>query len=407
MLIEGKKILLGVTGSIAAYKSASLVRLLVKAGAEVQVVMTGSATEFISPLTLATLSKRPVLQQYFNKENGLWHSHVELGLWADLMLVAPLSAQTLSAFSQGRCENLLQAVYLSSRCPVWVAPAMDLDMYVHAATKRNLDRLEADGVRIIPAESGELASGLHGQGRMAEPETLFQLIEHHFSVTSRFSKVKVLLTSGPTREPIDPVRFISNHSTGKMGASIAEALIQQGAEVHMVAGPSKVYPLEHNRLKMYHVQTAEEMARQSELLFEQCQVAILTAAVADYRAANPSKMKLKKSSDDLHIALVKTQDIAANLGQKKKQQQMIIGFALETHNEIEHALDKLKRKNMDMIVLNSLADAGAGFAHDTNKVTFLYQSGESKAMPLLSKKEVAAAISEEVADLLANDQSSH
>lgn len=403
MSIEGKKILLGVTGSIAAYKSASLIRLLVKAGADVQVIMTSSATDFISPLTLATLSKRPVLQAYFDKQSGQWHSHVELGLWADIMLVAPLSAQTLSAFAQGRCENLLQATYLSARCPVWVAPAMDLDMYVHPSTQRNLDLISADRVHIIPAETGELASGLYGQGRMAEPEQIFDLLENHFKSGMALRNTKVLLTSGPTREAIDPVRFISNHSTGKMGAAIAEALLNLGAEVHMVAGPSQVYPKPNPRLKIYHVQSAEEMSVQAEQLFGQCRLAVLTAAVADYQAAQPSEQKIKKSSDELSISLRKTKDIAAGLGKIKKADQFIIGFALETQDERVNAKEKLNRKNMDMIVLNSLSDAGAGFGHDTNKVTFLFQSGEEKSLPLLSKAEVAIAISEVAVNWLASD----
>jgi phosphopantothenoylcysteine decarboxylase/phosphopantothenate--cysteine ligase len=400
-MISGKKILLGVTGSIAAYKAALLVRLLVKEGAEVKIVMTEAAKAFITPLTLATLSKHPVYSEYFNPSTGEWHSHVELGLWPDLMVVVPVSAHSLSAFAHGQCENLLQAVYLSARCPVWLAPAMDLDMYVHPAVHKNLETLRNFGHKILDAEVGELASGLSGQGRMAEPETIVTAIKDHFTGQKNglFAQKRILITSGPTREAIDPVRFISNHSTGKMGSALAMAFAEQGAVVDFVTGPVNSLP-QHAGIRVHSVNTAEEMASVCFALFQDCQIAVLAAAVADYKPNDTKLHKLKKEADTLLLSLVPTQDIALALGQRKRNDQIVVGFALETNDEEKNAMIKLRKKNFDMIVLNSLNDVGAGFGHDTNKVTILKANGERKEVGLSSKQHIATIIRSELAALM-------
>ncbi len=390
-MIEGKKILLGVCGSIAAYKSAFLVRLLVTAGAEVKVVMTDSATDFISPLTLATLSKKPVSKDFVLDHKGQWDNHVELGLWADLMLVAPTSANTIAKFAQGLCDNLLSAIYLSARCPVMLAPAMDLDMYQHPATLNNLSQLKQYGNHVLDAEHGELASGLVGQGRMAEPEHIVSAIETFFRQQLAWRGKKVMITAGPTYEAIDPVRFIGNHSSGKMGVALALEAANRGAEVQLIAGPGVSIP-SHSSICPTRVNTATEMLQEVESRFEKADLSIFAAAVADYRPAQVAEQKIKKSSSSLDIQLVKNPDIAAEMGKRKKAHQLTVGFALETENEATNAQSKLERKNFDMIVLNSLNDKGAGFAGDTNKISIFSVKGEPRHFPLKTKKEVAQDI---------------
>ncbi len=397
MSLQGKKILLGITGSIAAYKSAVLVRLLVKAGAEVRVVMTRAATDFISPLTLSTLSRHEVYTHVH--EAGAWHSHVELGLWADALVIAPATAHTLARMAQGLCDDMLTAVYLSARCPVWVAPAMDLDMWQHPATQRNLRTLQADGVSIIPVGEGELASGLHGPGRMAEPEAIVAFLEAALTPQGPLAGRTVLVTAGPTHEPLDPVRFLGNRSTGKMGIALAEELARRGARVQLILGPTPLRPTRPD-IEVVPVRTAEEMHAAAATRFAQADAAILAAAVADYRPATVASEKIKKQGDELQLRLVRTPDIAATLGKRKKPGQVLVGFALETENERANALGKLRRKNLDFIVLNSLRDEGAGFAHDTNKVTILSADGTEKLFPLKSKREVAADIVAELAHRL-------
>lgn len=390
-MLQGKKILLGVSGSIAAYKAAFLVRLLVKAGAEVQVVMTHAATSFITPLTLATLSKRPVLTEFVRDQTGTWNNHVELGLWADAMLVAPASARTLARCANGLADDLLTAVYLSARCPVFFAPAMDLDMYAHPSTLHNLERLRSYGNQVVAAAHGELASGLIGDGRMAEPEELLGTLERHFAQDPRWQGKKVLITAGPTQEAIDPVRFISNHSTGKMGYALADQLAAAGAEVTLVSGPTSL-PLPNPSIERVPVRSAAEMYAAAERYFEASDVVIWAAAVADYTPATVADQKIKKSEPTFEIQLAKTTDIAATLGQRKTPQQIVVGFALETNNELAHALDKLRKKNFDLIVLNSLRDPNAGFGYDTNKITVIDRQEVVTDFELKSKKDVARDI---------------
>ncbi len=399
MSLHGKKIVLGISGSIAAYKSATLVRLLVKAGAEVRVLMTRAATDFISPLTLSTLSRHEVLTHVHDERS--WHSHVELGLWADAMLIAPATAHTLARLAHGLCDDVLAAVYLSARCPVWVAPAMDLDMWRHPATRRNLATLEADGVRIIPVGEGELASGLYGPGRMAEPEDIAALLETALPSHGTLAGCAILVTAGPTHEPIDPVRFLGNRSTGKMGIAIADELARRGARVQLVLGPTHLRPT-HPAVEVVEVGTAQEMYEASIARFPQVQAAVLAAAVADYRPAAVAEEKIKKDHHTFPLALEPTPDIAATLGQMKKNGQVLVGFALETTDELDNARAKLERKNFDFIVLNSLRDAGAGFAHDTNKITILWADGSSRAFPLKSKQAVARDIVDQLEKLLAH-----
>ncbi len=395
-MLRNKKIILGVCGSIAAYKAALLIRLLIKEGAEVQVIMTASASEFISPLTLATLSKKPVLLDYFDRTSGQWNNHVELGLWADLMLIAPASANTLAKLANGLCDNLLSATYLSARCPVLLAPAMDLDMYRHPSTLSNLNRLQQYGNHIIEAEHGELASGLEGQGRLAEPEHIVNYVNTFIDKPQRLNGKKVLLTAGPTFEPIDPVRFIGNHSSGKMGFALAQALVAEGASVDLVCGPTQVAPPQHAQINTVKVTTAQQMYEQCIALYPAADIAIMAAAVADYTPAEVASQKIKKKENDMAIQLVKTVDIAMELGKQKRQGQVLVGFALETQDERKHALQKLEKKNLDMIVLNSLNDAGAGFKHDTNKVTILDRYNNLQEFELKSKEAVARDIIENI-----------
>jgi len=388
-VLSGKKILLGISGGIAAYKTASLVRLFIKAGAHVQVIMTPASKDFITPLTLSTLSKNPVFSSFYNQddENEKWNNHVELALWADLMVIAPATANTLSKMANGTCDNLLIAAYLSAKCPVYYAPAMDLDMYKHPSTIANFFSLTEFGDTIIPAESGELASGLSGEGRMAEPEHIVAFIEADLESRLPLKGKKILITAGPTYEAIDPVRFIGNHSSGKMGFVIASSAANLGASVILVTGPTHckaTNPL----IKVIPVVSAQEMYDACHLYYADVDVAIAAAAVADYKPKNVASQKIKKSADDFTIQLEKTKDILASLGEIKKN-QFLIGFALETENEIENAKLKIQKKNLDLIVLNSLQDSGAGFGKETNKVTFIDQFFNIEPMDLKSKEAVA------------------
>lgn len=387
-MLRGKRIILGVTGGIAAYKSAVLIRLLIKAGAEVKVIMTPSAHDFITPLTLSTLSKNPVLTDFKNSGKGTWNNHVELGLWADALLIAPGTANTIAKLSQGMCDNLLLAVYLSARCPVFIAPAMDLDMLKHPATQQNLERVKRFGNHIIDPAYGELASGLTGPGRMAEPEEIVKHLEDFFSVDKKLKGKTVLVTAGPTYEAIDPVRFIGNHSSGKMGFAIAEELANHGATVNLVCGPTHQHT-NHPHVDVKHVTSAEEMFNACNVLFPDADITVLAAAVADYRPTVKADQKIKKNNGNITLELTKTQDIAASLGKLKHNGQIIVGFALETENEQTNALRKLETKNFDLIVLNSLNDKGAGFGHDTNKITIINSKHEVKSFALKGKREVA------------------
>lgn len=391
--MKGKKIILAISGSIAAYKAAFLTRLFVKAGAEVQVLMTPAATSFIAPLSLSVLSKKEVYTDVISDKS--WNNHVELGLWADALIIAPATANTLAKLAHGICDNIIAATYLSTKCPVFVAPAMDLDMWKHPATLENINRLRDFGNQIIPVGFGELASGLTGDGRMAEPEDIFTFLENYFSKSQRLRGKKMLVTAGPTYEPIDPVRFIGNHSSGKMGVAIADCLAAQGAEVTLVLGPSKTNPAE-NSVNVVRVNTAEEMYRAAKEGFQTCDGAILAAAVADYRPKEIAAQKIKKKSEDLVIALEKTPDIAASLGDMKRKNQFIVGFALETNDETANAKEKLEKKNFDFIVLNSLQNEGAGFNHDTNKISIFHKNNKARHFELKSKHEVAKDIVEEI-----------
>ena len=388
-MLQGKKILLGITGSIAAYKSILLIRLLVKAGAEVKVIVTPAAKDFVSTLTLSTLSKNPVLTDLFDEDS--WANHVMLGRWADVMLIAPLSCNTLAKMANGQCDNLLLATYLSATCPVIVAPAMDEDMWHHPVTKDNLIKVESFGNKIIPVGKGELASGLYGDGRMAEPDDILQFIEDNFFIPQQLSGKKAFVSAGPTYEPIDPVRFIGNHSSGKMGIALAKELYKRGAEVVLILGPSSL-PINENGIQVIRVKTAEEMYTACINEFKQVDIAVMSAAVADYTPIKTSTDKIKKNEDSLTLDLVKTKDILKSLGEKKQPRQVLVGFALETNEERKNALEKLKSKNADMIVLNSLNETGAGFGLDTNKITIFGKSGEELKFELKSKQEVAKDI---------------
>ena len=395
-ILKEKKILLGITAGIAAYKTASLVRLFIKLGAEVKVIMTPASKNFITPLTLSTLSKNPVHSTFYSKEdeNELWNNHVELGLWADYMLIAPATANTLSKMANGTCDNLLLATYLSSKCPVYFAPAMDLDMYKHPSSIESLNKLQSFNNIIIPATSGELASGLIGEGRMAEPEDIVSFIEKDIRSKLPLKGKKVLVTAGPTYEAIDPVRFIGNHSSGKMGFAIASAAANLGAEVYLISGPSN-QQIKHSLVHRVDVVSAEEMYDASHMYFKDVDIAILSAAVADYKPKKSASQKIKKTDTALELSLSPTKDILASLGAIKKQ-QYLVGFALETNNEIENAKGKLKRKNLDAIILNSLQDKGAGFAKDTNKITIIDKEFNEKAFKLKSKVAVAKDIMNEI-----------
>lgn len=398
-MLTNKNILLGVCGSIASYKSATLTRLLVKAGANVKIIMTGEATNFITPLTLATLSKNPVLVNYYDPESGVWNNHVELGLWADLMIIAPASANTLAKMANGLCDNLLTAAYLSARCPVFFAPAMDLDMWKHPATRKNIDSLISYGNVLIKPVYGELASGLTGEGRMAEPEEILEFISEEVKKKLPLRGKKALVTAGPTYEAIDPVRFIGNHSSGKMGFAIAEELSALGADVTLVTGPTSL-KLADTGIKRIDVTSAEDMLQAALDAFPKTTIAILSAAVADYRPAEVSEIKIKKEGSVLDLNLVKTTDILATLGKEKRTGQILVGFALETNNEEENAIGKLRKKNLDFIVLNSLRDEGAGFKNDHNKITIIDNTLSRETFPLKSKQEVAKDICKKVLDLL-------
>ena len=391
-VLSGKKIVLGISGGIAAYKTAPLVRLFIKAGAEVQVIMTPASKDFVTPLTLSTLSKNPVYSTFYNEEdeNASWNNHVEIGLWADLMVIAPATANTLSKMAHGTCDNLLLATYLSAKCPVYFAPAMDLDMYKHPSTLASFKALQSFGNHMIPAESGELASGLSGEGRMAEPENVVSFIENDIAGKLPLRGKKILITAGPTYEAIDPVRFIGNHSSGKMGFEIAHEAAKLGAEVTLISGPSHLN-ISDKSIHLVRVVSAEEMYNACHQYFENADIAIAAAAVADYRPKNVASQKIKKAESSFTIELERTKDILASLGEIKKK-QFLIGFALETENEIENAKLKIQKKNLDLIVLNSLQDAGAGFGTPTNKVTFIDKNFTIEPMDLKSKGKVAQDI---------------
>ena len=395
-MLKGKHIILGVTGSIAAYKAATLTRLLVKEGASVKVVMTPLAKEFITPLTMATLSKSPIMVDFYNPENGDWNSHVDLGLWADLYLIAPASANTIGKMAGGIADNLLLTTYLSAKCPVMVAPAMDLDMYKHPATQRNLKVLQSFGNIIIEPESGELASGLIGKGRMEEPERIVAFITDYFARQADFKGKKVVVTAGPTYEKIDPVRFIGNYSSGKMGLAIAEEFAGRGAEVVLVCGPVNL-KTSHPAIRRVDVESAAQMYEVTSKEFVNSDVAVLSAAVADFTPKEKADHKIKRGKDDLLLELLPTKDIAAELGRIKTASQLLVGFALETNDEEVNALSKMQRKNLDMIVLNSLNDKGAGFSVDTNKVTILDKAGDKTVYELKTKVEVAKDIVDQIA----------
>jgi phosphopantothenoylcysteine decarboxylase / phosphopantothenate---cysteine ligase len=391
-VLSGKKIVLGVSGGIAAYKTATLVRLFIKAGAHVQVIMTPASKDFVTPLTLSTLSKNPVHSSFFNEddENAQWNNHVELALWADFMVIAPATANTLSKMVSGNCDNLLIATYLSAKCPVYFAPAMDLDMYKHPSTIASFQTLKQFGNTIIPAESGELASGLSGEGRMAEPENIVAFLEADFESKLPLKGKKILITAGPTYEAIDPVRFIGNHSSGKMGFDIANCAANLGAEVILVSGPTH-FKTSNKTINLIKVVSAEQMYQACHEFYKDVDVAIAAAAVADYRPKNVASQKIKKSDASFTIELEKTKDILASLGEIKEK-QFLIGFALETENEIENAKLKIQKKNLDLIVLNSLQDEGAGFGKPTNKITFIDKDFQIQPMDLKSKEEVAIDI---------------
>ena len=389
--LEGKNILLGISGSIAAYKTAFLTRLLVKAGASVQIVMTPASTKFITPLTLSTLSKHPVYTDVTSEDS--WNNHVELGLWADAMVIAPATATTMAKLAHGLADNMVTAVYLSARCPVFLAPAMDLDMWAHPSTQENLESLQRHGVNLLPVEHGELASGLVGKGRMAEPEFIVAHLASFFEENQVLKGKKALVTAGPTYEAIDPVRFIGNRSSGKMGIAIAEHLAAKGAEVTLVLGPS-AHKAKGKNVQTIRVESAQEMYEAAITAFPECDIAVMAAAVADYRPKEVADQKIKKKTADLAIELEKTKDIAAHLGAIKKDDQLLVGFALETEQETANAKGKLARKNFDFIVLNSLRDPGAGFGHDTNKITIFHSDNKTQQFELKTKDAVAADIVE-------------
>ncbi|NPA45230.1 MAG: bifunctional phosphopantothenoylcysteine decarboxylase/phosphopantothenate--cysteine ligase CoaBC [Chlorobi bacterium] len=397
--MQGKKIILGITGGIAAYKAAILIRLLIKKGAEVQVITTPFAEKFITPLTLATLSKKPVLKMFYNQENGDWNSHVDLGLWADAMIIAPATANTMGKAANGIADNLLLTTYLSARCPVFWAPAMDLDMFQHPAVQNNIATLKSYGNYFIDAETGELASGLEGKGRMAEPENIVEELENFFNSKKKLKNYNILITAGPTYEKIDPVRFIGNRSSGKMGYAIAEVLAEKGAKINLVSGPVSLKTT-NKKINIIPVESAEEMFNETKKRFAENDIIIFAAAVADYTPQNPANSKIKKKTNSLNIELKPTKDIAKELGKLKTNKQITVGFALETDNELVNAQEKIAKKNFDFIVLNSLNDKGAGFAHDTNKVSIIDKDNNIQEFELKSKKEVAEDIANKIIELI-------
>ncbi|MFV0365541.1 MAG: bifunctional phosphopantothenoylcysteine decarboxylase/phosphopantothenate--cysteine ligase CoaBC [Mangrovibacterium sp.] len=401
MRLEGKNIVLGVTGSIAAYKAAMLLRLLVKEGAQVQVVMTPAAKQFITPVTMSALSGRPVASEFFSANDGTWHSHVDMGQWADLTLIAPITAATIGKMANGIADNLLVTTYLSAKNDVMIAPAMDLDMFQHPSTKQNMEKLQSFGNIIIEPGDGVLASGLHGKGRMAEPEQIVDAVVAHFNSKKKLQNKRVLVTAGPTHERIDPVRFIGNYSSGKMGYALAEELASEGAQVVLVSGPVSIKLRSNTNIELISVESAQQMKEAAEKAFPSCHAAIMCAAVADYRPEETATKKIKREKrTDLSINLVANDDIAACLGAMRKKKQILVGFALETQDEIKNAEAKLKRKNLDFIVLNSLQDAGAGFGVDTNKISIIDQEGRVLHFPLKSKADVAKDIVNEIVSYL-------
>lgn len=397
--MKGKKIVLGITGSIAAYKAAYLVRAFIKRGAEVQVVMTPSAKEFITPVTMSALTGKPVVSEFFAANDGTWHSHVDLGLWADAMVVAPASANTLGKMAHGVADNMLVTCYLSCKAPVFIAPAMDLDMFAHPSTQRNLELLRSYGNHIIEPAEGELASHLQGKGRMEEPDRIVEIVASFFASEQRLQKKKIVITAGPTYEKIDPVRFIGNYSSGKMGFALAEVCAERGAEVELVAGPVSLKTI-HPSIRRTNVESAQEMYDAVVRLFPDADAAIMCAAVADYRPQERAEKKIKRNTDDMTLTLVPNPDIAAALGKIKRPGQLLVGFALETDNEEQNALSKMQRKNLDFIVLNSLQEPGAGFRCDTNRITILSRDGEKQSFGLKSKKEVAGDIVDKLIEKL-------
>ena len=399
-MLKGKHIILGITGSIAAYKAAYIIRALVKKGAEVQVVITPAGKEFITPITLSALSSNPVISEFFSNRDGSWHSHVDLGLWADAMLIAPATASTIGKMANGIADNMLVTTYLSCKAPVFIAPAMDLDMFAHPSTQQNLDRLRSFGNHIIEPAEGELASHLVGKGRMEEPDKIIAVLEEFFASRTVLEKKKIVITAGPTYEKIDPVRFIGNYSSGKMGFALAEACAQKGAEVTLIAGPVSLTTT-HPNIQRIDVESAEEMYQAAMTAFPEADAGILCAAVADYRPEIQADEKIKRESKgEMMLHLVPNKDIAASLGAIKREGQVLVGFALETNNEATNAESKLKRKNLDFIVLNSLRDAGAGFRCDTNKISIIDRQGETTGYPLKSKQGVAVDIVNKLATLL-------
>ena len=395
MELRGKRIVLGITGSIAAYKAAYLTRLFVKEGAEVQIVITPAGKEFITPVTLSALTGKPVVSEFFTVNDGTWHSHVDLGLWADAMVIAPATAATLGKMANGIADNMLITTYMSMKAPVFIAPAMDLDMFAHPSTARNIEQLKSYGNHIIDPASGELASHLMGKGRMEEPEKIISIIKGFFEKQGSLSKKKILITAGPTYEKIDPVRFIGNYSSGKMGFALAKECAMRGALVTLVAGPVSLN-INHPNITRINVESAEEMFNVSVEAFRQMDTAILCAAVADYRPEQQAEEKIKRAGEGIAVNLVPNKDIAAYLGKIKKDNQLLIGFALETSDEENNALKKIEKKNLDFIVLNSLNDQGAGFRYDTNKITIIGKNGTKKEFPLKSKTEIAEDIVTEI-----------
>lgn len=398
-MLNGKKIIIGVTAGIAAYKTNFLVRLLKKSGAEVRVVMTPDSLEFVTPLTLSTLSKNPVWHTFKSNDDGQWNNHVDLGIWGDILIIAPCTANTISKMANGVCDNILMAVYLSAKCPVWIAPAMDLDMFSNESTQKNLHFLSVNGVNVLPVGTGELASGLSGDGRMMEPEEIVKELENHFSDFKVLEGKKILITAGPTYEAIDPVRFIGNHSSGKMGFELAAAAARIGAKVQLVSGPTNE-KIHHPNIKITNVVSAAEMHKACMNSYEKSDIVIMAAAVADYTPVSKSKEKIKKKTAELSIQLKPTIDILKEMGARKKKKQFLVGFALETENERGNANKKLKEKNLDLIVLNSLRDKGAGFGHSTNKISLIGKNNKLINFELKSKRSVAVDILRQIAEEL-------